>query len=125
MVVYADELAHDGLEDVQHAPLLRVYIVKMQLRNNLVDIVQVLDREVLEGGVFSSLTVDLQKYMLFVQLISLDHPLKSVVGVISCVFGYRAHTNVAEMTFMIISWAERNPWIGTVILVVGHLVFCC
>ena len=59
MEVDADELGHEGAEDVEHSPLLPVYVIEMELSNHLVDVVQQLDGEVLEGRVLSTLTVDL------------------------------------------------------------------
>ena len=124
MVVDADKLAHDSLKHVQHPPLLRVDVVKVQLCNYLVNVVQVLNRKVLEPWVLSSLAVDLQEDVLVLQLFLFDDPVDGVVGLGSSLFRNRAHADQVEVVVVVVALAEGGAGVGAVVLVVGHDFLC-
>lgn len=124
MVVDTDKLFHDGFEHVQHAPFLRVDVIKVQLGHYLVDVVQVFDRKVLESWILSSLTVNLQENSFVLQLVLSDYPVKSVVGFDPGLFRDRTQTDKVEVITVIVRAAIGSLFIGAVELVVRHDFLC-
>ena len=67
VVVHSHKFITQSLENIQIAPSLRPQDVKMEFRDNLVDMIQQFSREILEEEVFSPFCVKFQDNML------LDH----------------------------------------------------
>ena len=63
MQVDGNELCHNCPENVEHSPLFAVYLCEVELSRNLVDVVELINREVLKSGVLSSLAVNFEEYM--------------------------------------------------------------
>ena len=118
--VDVDDLGHEGAEDVEHAPLLAVDVVEVELPDHLVDVVQQLDGEVLEGGELAALAVDLQEDVPLEELVDLDHVGEAVELLLGRLLGDLAHADVAEVVVAAVGVAGRHPRVGAVEHVVGH-----
>ena len=64
VVVHYHKFLHQTSDYVQIAPLLGMDVAEMELPYDLVDVVQVLEGEVLEGGPLPSLAVYFDEYVL-------------------------------------------------------------
>ena len=73
MEVDRDEFGHDGSEDIQNTPLLSVDVIEMELSYYLIDVVKILDREIFESWVLSSLAIYFKENMFFEQFIEFYH----------------------------------------------------
>ena len=122
MQIHADKFGHQSPEDVEHSPLLAVYVVEVELSNHLVNVVQQLDGEVLEGRVLPTLAVDLQEDMPLEELIGLEHIDETVELFLGGLFGDLTHADVAEVIIVVVRATGRYPWVGAVKHVVGHVL---
>lgn len=94
--VDVDKLGHKCSEDVEHSPLLSIYLSKVELANNMVNIVKFIKRKVLESRKLPSLAVDLNEHMFVRQVGRLQHVLNRVECPSSS-FGDCSHADVVEM----------------------------
>lgn len=72
MIVQVNEFRSQGSEDLQVTPKAQRLAQKMHFHHYLINIVQILYREMPESSKLSSLSVDLENDMLFLQILRLD-----------------------------------------------------
>ena len=99
-----------------------VNLIEMEFSHDLVNIVQFLNREVLEPWVFSSLAIDRQKYMFILKLMELKHIFKRVEWLFGCYLCFRTHADPMKFISFIVCVAFWLTWVHTIILVVRHLI---
>jgi hypothetical protein len=99
--VDVDELGHNRAKNVQHSPLLRVDVPKMQLSDYLIDVVKFVDGEILESRELSSLAVDLEEYMLVCQVCHLDHVFDGIEGPCTSLSD-RSHAYTAKAVIVVV-----------------------
>ena len=92
MVVDADELTGQGLEYVEHAPLLGVDVVEVQFSHYHVYGVEVVGGQVLEGRVLAPFAINLEDQVAGAPAF-LDHPQQGVVSAVLGLLGHLTHAN--------------------------------
>ena len=115
------EVLAQGPEDVEHAPLLGVDEVEVQLPRYLVDELQLLHREVLEAGVLAALAVDLEEDVLLEEAVELDH-VEERVELLLGLLGGGPHADEVEAVVALVGATGRDGGVGAVVHVVGHRV---
>ena len=121
MQVYWDKFLPQSSEDIQHAPFLSINVIKVEFSQNLVNVIKVLYREILKSRVLASLAVDFDGNMAFEEFVYFYHIKQRMELLLGGFFWNWAYADVVEVVISFISAAGRNPAVGAVVHMVGHI----
>lgn len=92
----------------------------MNLQNELIDIIEILDRKRAETWPFSALDIDLHGNILLSKVATVYYIFERVKLCVGCFFCFLPQTGKLEVIIIIICLACGSSSIGAVILIVGH-----
>ena len=92
----------------------------MKLSYNLIDVVQVFQRQVSQSWKFSSFNIGFENDVLFSEVMGSENVLEGVEGIFACLLCFFVSANIVEHIIVSICWALRLCIVRTVILIVWH-----
>ena len=121
MQINGDEVLSESPYDIKNPIFLPIYVIKVELANKLINILEVFNGEVLKTWIFSSFTVDLYEDMALEKFLKFNHIQESVILPPRRLFYHLPNANIVEMIVTFVSSTWRNSWVCTIIHVIWHI----